>query len=49
VSCAVGRADASLLVLADRFATRRVLTFDRRRFTVMRTLGGEPFEVLPTL
>lgn len=44
---AVGMAGASLVVLADRFATRRVLTLDRRHFTVMRTAGGEPFEVLP--
>jgi len=44
---AVGMADASLVVLADRFATRRMLTLDRRRFTIMRTLGDEPFELLP--
>jgi len=43
----LGVADASLLVLADRYATSRLLTLDRRRFGAVRTLGGAPFAVLP--
>ena len=43
----LGVADASLVVLADRCATSRVLTLDRRRFEAVRTLGGAPFTVLP--
>ena len=42
-----GPADASLVVLADRFATRRLLTLDRRRFSVVRALDGAPFELPP--
>ncbi len=34
----IGLADASIVVLADRFATDRVLTLDRRHFTAMRPL-----------
>jgi len=34
-------------VLADRYATVRLLTLDRRRFDAVRTLGGAPFTVLP--
>lgn len=44
---AIGVADASLVVLADRYATRRLLTLDRRHFEVMRAADGEPFELLP--
>ncbi len=43
----VGVADASLVVLADRYQTRRVLTLDRRHFTVLRTPNGDPLEVIP--
>lgn len=43
----IGVADASLVVLADRFVTRRVLTLDHRHFGVLRTLDGAPFELLP--
>jgi predicted nucleic acid-binding protein len=43
----LGVADASLVVLADRYATVRLLTLDRRRFDAVRTLGGAPFTVLP--
>lgn len=39
--------DASIVVLAERYGTRRILTLDRRRFSALRTRGGEPFELLP--
>lgn len=44
---AIGLADASLVVLANRHGTDRVLTFDQRHFRVLRTLSGDPFTVLP--
>ena len=44
---AIGPADASLVVLADRFATRRLLTLDRLHFSIVRALDGAPFELLP--
>ncbi len=43
----VGVTDASLVVLADRYGTRRIVTLDRRHFTVLRGLDGRPFELLP--
>ncbi len=43
---AVGLADASLVVLAARFRTERVLTFDERHFRVLRA-GRRPFVLLP--
>lgn len=44
---AIGLADASVVVLADRFATREVLTLDHRHFDVVRPLTGGRFKVLP--
>lgn len=44
---AIGIADASLIVLADRHRTHSVLTLDRRHFDVLRALDGRPFDVLP--
>ena len=44
---AAGLTDASLVVLADRYQTRRILTLDRRHFSVLRGLDGHPFELLP--
>lgn len=44
---AIGLADASLVVLADRYETRQVLTLDRRHFDVLRPYRGRRFEVLP--
>jgi hypothetical protein len=35
------------VVLADRFATRQVLTLDHRRVDVLRSLDGAPFTVVP--
>ncbi len=43
----LGLTDASLVMLADRHATLRLLTLDRRRFGTVRSLGGAPFELLP--
>lgn len=40
-------ADASIVVLAHRHGTDRVLTFDQRHFRTMRTRDGRPFKVLP--
>jgi predicted nucleic acid-binding protein len=44
---AIGVADASIVVLADRYATRRLLTLDRRHFEVVRTADGAAFELIP--
>ncbi|MGH9091771.1 MAG: PIN domain-containing protein [Acidimicrobiales bacterium] len=43
----IGVADASLVVLAHRYRTDRLLTLDYRHFRVIRTRGGAAFTVLP--
>lgn len=43
----IGVADASNVVLADRYHTRTLLTLDRRHFDVLRPVGGGRFAVLP--
>lgn len=43
----IGVTDASIVVLAHRHRTDRVLTLDRRHFEVLRTLDGSPFALLP--
>jgi len=43
----IGVADASIVVLADRFQTRTILTLDRRHFEVLRPLSGGKFKVIP--
>jgi predicted nucleic acid-binding protein len=43
----VGVTDASLVVLAERYQTRRICTLDHRNFGVMRGTDGTPFELLP--
>jgi predicted nucleic acid-binding protein len=43
----VGIADASNVVLADRYRTRTIVTLDRRHFTVLRPVGGGRFAVRP--
>lgn len=43
----LGLADASIVVLAERFATTRVLTTDHRHFRALAPLGGGVFTVLP--
>jgi predicted nucleic acid-binding protein len=45
---AIGLVDASLVVLARRFGTRRLVTFDHRAFRASRPLqGGGRFQLLP--
>ncbi|MGA2929590.1 MAG: PIN domain-containing protein [Solirubrobacteraceae bacterium] len=43
----LGLADCALVVLADRYRTDRILTFDERHFRTVTQLRGEPFTVLP--
>jgi predicted nucleic acid-binding protein len=43
----IGLTDASIVVLADRYRTDRVLTLDERHFRALRTQGGDAFTVLP--
>jgi predicted nucleic acid-binding protein len=43
----LGLADCALVVLADRYQTDRILTFDERHFRTVTQLGGGPFTVLP--
>ena len=43
----IGVADASVVVLADRYGTDRVCTLDHRDFGVLRCLDGQPFTILP--
>ncbi|HEX3693405.1 MAG TPA: PIN domain-containing protein [Solirubrobacteraceae bacterium] len=43
----LGLADASLVVLANRWGTRRILTLDQRAFRAVTPLQGGAFEVLP--
>lgn len=44
---AIGAADASNVVLAQRYRTSSIVTLDRRHFTVLRPLTGGHFAVLP--
>jgi predicted nucleic acid-binding protein len=43
----LGLADASLILLAHRYHTNRILTFDERAFRAVRPLDGGSFSVLP--
>lgn len=43
----IGLADASIVVLAHRYRTDRVLTLDIRHFRALRTIRGRPFTILP--
>ena len=43
----IGLADASIVVLAKRHATRTIATLDRRHFSVVRPLDGGRFTVVP--
>lgn len=42
----IGVTDASLVALARRYDTRRILTLDRRHFGVVRPLNGGHFTLL---
>ncbi len=44
---AIGLADASIVVLADRLGTRTVATLDHRHFEVLRPLSGGRFTLVP--
>src|SRR6266851_10499424 len=44
---AIGLAEASLVVLAQRFRTQRLLTFDERAFRTVTPLQGGTFALLP--
>lgn len=43
----LGLADVSLMVLARRYRTRRIVTFDERAFRAVTPLQGGSFTVLP--
>ena len=43
----LGLADASIVVLAERHGTNRILTLDERHFRAVRTSAGGAFTVLP--
>ena len=42
-----GIADLSVVVLAARYRTTRILTFDQRHFRLMRPIQGGAFTLLP--
>lgn len=44
----IGLADASIVVLANRYGVRDLLTLDERHFRALRGPGGRPFRLLPT-
>lgn len=44
---AIGVADASLVVLAERHRTTMIATLDRRHFEVLRPLDGGRFTIVP--
>jgi predicted nucleic acid-binding protein len=43
----LGLADLAIIVLARRFRTRRILTFDHHCFRAVRPLQGGTFTILP--
>lgn len=43
----IGIADASLVVLAGRYGTERILTLDERHFRVLQSPYGKPFTLVP--
>lgn len=43
----VGLADVSVVIVARRYKTRRLLTFDERHFRTLRPLSGGRFTLLP--
>jgi predicted nucleic acid-binding protein len=43
----LGLADCALVALADRFRTRRIVSFDERHFRAVTPLGGGAFTILP--
>jgi hypothetical protein len=45
----LGLADASLAVLAERWSTHAIATFDERHFRAVAPLDGGAFELYPEL
>jgi uncharacterized protein len=45
----IGVADASNVVLAERYRTRTIVTLDRRHFDVLRPITGDRFSLLPAV
>ena len=43
----LGLADLSIVILARKLGTRRIVTFDQRHFRVVRPLQGGTFTLLP--
>ena len=43
----LGLADCAIVVLAERFQTNRILSFDERHFRAVTPLQGGAFEMLP--
>jgi len=43
----LGLADCALIVLAARYRTTRILSFDERHFRAVRPLYGDAFTILP--
>ena len=43
----IGVADASIVVLADRYKCDTILTLDERHFRVVLQLSGRPFRLVP--
>jgi predicted nucleic acid-binding protein len=43
----IGLADASMVILAERYRTSEIATLDRRHFGVMRTIAGQAFDISP--
>lgn len=43
----LGLADCALIVLAARYRTTRILSFDERHFRAVRPLHGDAFTILP--
>lgn len=43
----IGLTDASVVVLAQRYGVRELLTLDERHFRALRGPGGRPFRLLP--
>jgi uncharacterized protein len=43
----LGLADCAIVVLAERFQTNRIVSFDERHFRAVTPLQGGAFEILP--
>jgi predicted nucleic acid-binding protein len=43
----LGLSDASVVAVAERLGTDRILTVDQKDFRVMRSANGRPFHLLP--